>query len=68
VDGFWDAQQLPAGVPDAGAQDVQALAGPATQETAGRVMEAAGLADPARRYRPGGLHPDVSGLREQMGL
>jgi hypothetical protein len=61
--------ETPGWRPDApGAQDVRPLAGPATQETAERVREAAGLTTPRQRYRPGGLHPDVRGLAEGLGL
>jgi hypothetical protein len=56
----------PAGAPDvSSAQDVRALAG---QDAVERVKHELGIGVPRARFRPGGLHPDTSGLAEGLGL
>jgi hypothetical protein len=63
---YGDELDSPASPPP-GAEPVQPLAGPATQDTAEQVRRLAGLGAPAPRELPP-EHPDVSGVAEGLGL
>jgi hypothetical protein len=65
-EGF-DGPEQPAGVPDVPGAEVRPLVGPATAEVVDQVRHELGIGVPRQRYRPPG-HPDVSGLRREMGV
>jgi hypothetical protein len=66
-DGF-DGPEQPSTVPDVPGAGVRPLAGPGTQDAADEIKASLGIGVPRRRFQPGGLRPDVSGLAEGLGL